>query len=266
MTNKTDDNIQTGRLVKCVVPVSGGKDSQVCAKLAVEKYGPDSVVGLFCDTQFEHPITYEHINKIADLYGIKIYRVSSGSVELQVRKHKRFPGGGARFCTEELKIWPAKRFYNDFAIGNGPFEVWYGMRSEESHARKKRYEGVIDTELYKPHEIISKYPKKLHALGCSFRLPIINWSEREVFEYLDGEENPLYQAGFTRVGCFPCLAAGDKHKEKAFGFDEFGRHNFLTVRDLEQITGYSIFTSEGGQLRNDSGQMDLFAGCALCSI
>lgn len=74
--------------VKCVVPISGGKDSQACAKLAVEHYGADAVQGLFCDTQFEHPLTYAHIDRIAEIYGIKINIVCSGSVEDQVKKYK----------------------------------------------------------------------------------------------------------------------------------------------------------------------------------
>ena len=254
-------------MIKIIVPISGGKDSQACAKLAVETHGPEAVNGLFCDTQFEHPLTYAHIDHIAALYGIKIHKICSGSVELMIRKHKMFPGGGgARFCTEELKIWPAKRFYNDFARGNGPFEVWYGMRAGESSARKKRYKGIVDSDLYPPHEVLTKYPKRLHGLGVAFRLPIINWSERDVFEYLDGEENPLYSKGFTRVGCFPCLAAGDKHKEMAFQFDEVGREHFQMARSLEPITGYSVFTSKGGQQRNDNSQQNCFEGCAVCAI
>jgi len=252
--------------IKCIVPISGGKDSQVCAKLAITEFGADAVQGLFCDTRFEHPLTYKHVDKIAEMYGIKIHTVCSGSVEIQIRKHKRFPGGGARFCTEELKIWPSKRFYNDFAKGNGPFEVWYGMRSEESCARKTRYAGKVGEDLYPPHEVLAKYPKGLAALGVMFRLPIIDWSIQDVLEFLDGEENPLYSSGFDRVGCFPCLAAGDRHKERAFQFDEIGQKHLLLTRNLEPIVGRSVFTSKGGQARNDGKQADCFEGCAICSI
>ena len=42
-------------MIKCIVPVSGGKDSQCCLKLAVDEFGSDQVIGLFCDTKFEHP-------------------------------------------------------------------------------------------------------------------------------------------------------------------------------------------------------------------
>ena len=117
------------------------------------------------------------------------------------------------------------------------------------------------------HEFMPKnYPKKLESLNVMARLPILDWETQEVFDYLDGEENPLYKEGFGRVGCFPCLAAGDKHKELAFGFDETGAKHLAIARSLEPIVGRSVFTSKGGQLRNDSGQRDCFEGCALCAI
>ena len=48
-------------MIKVVVPISGGKDSQACLKLALQDYDKSQVMGLFCDTQFEHPFTYAHI-------------------------------------------------------------------------------------------------------------------------------------------------------------------------------------------------------------
>lgn len=253
-------------MIKCIVPISGGKDSQACAKLAVLIFGAEYVEGLFCDTQFEHPLTYAHIEKIADLYGIKIHRVCDGSVESKIKKYKRFPGGGARFCTDELKIRPSKIFYDDFVLKNGPFEVWYGMRSGESPARKTRYAGKVGDEVYPPHEVLKKYPKRLYKNGVVFRLPIIDWSETDVLDYLDEEANPLYAMGFARVGCFPCLASGDKWKERAFGFDDTGREHLAMCRNLEKITGRSVFTSKGGQLRNDGDLSDSGCGCAFCAI
>ena len=252
--------------MKVLVPISGGKDSQACGKLAVEEFGAAHVEGLFCDTRFEHPLTYAHVDKISEMYGIKIHKVCAGSVELQVRKHKRFPSFQSRFCTEELKIWPTKNFCRDMVAGNGPFELWYGMRLNESAARAKRYANRVGDDLYPPHEINRKYPKSLGKSGVMFRLPILEWTDDEVLDYLGDEANPLYKAGFGRVGCFPCLAAGDEHKERAFQFDEIGQQHLETARSLESITGYSIFTSKRGQLRNDSGQQDCFEGCAICSI
>lgn len=240
--------------IKVVVPISGGKDSQTCLKLAREQYESYEIRGLFCDTRFEHPETYRHVERLQTMYGpVRVDRVTGGSVLEKSIKYKRFPGGGARHCTDELKIRETKIYCRNLAheLGHG-FEVWYGMRSKESHARAKRYSGKVSDELYAPHEIMpSKYPKYLGKMGVMFRLPILHWSEHEVLEYLNGEEHPFYKKGFSRVGCFPCLASGDKCKEKAFSFDEFGRNQLQDVKEVSEQIGKSIWTSKGGRQRNE---------------
>lgn len=253
-------------MIKVIVPISGGKDSQACMKLALESHDKQELIGLFCDTRFEHPATYEHIETIKKLYGVKIETINNGSVVEQVHKHKRFPGGGARFCTEELKIRPSIRFYKELAEQNGGFEVWLGMRANESVERSKRYKDKVSNEIFPPHELMKKYPKYLAKMGVTMRLPILDWTSYEVLYYLAGEENILYSHGFERVGCFPCLASGDRHKEKAFAFDEFGKEQRVIVSALEKRIGRSIFTSVGGHMRNNENQIDLFAGCAMCAI
>ena len=255
---------------KIVVPVSGGKDSQACLKLALTEYDPSEVLGLFCDTQFEHPLTYAHVDWMEQHYGVKIERITAGSVDEKVRKYKRFPGGGARHCTDELKIRPSKYFYKELAEKQGGFTVLYGMRLSESHERAKRYADKISTETYPPHMVLAKYPQYLGKLGVLFRMPIMEWSTEDVLDYLDGEQNPLYAQGFDRVGCFPCLAGGDKWKEKAFAHDDFGRSQRIRVKILEDEIGKNIFTSKGGILRNSTDQSDLFdksySGCKICEI
>ena len=75
-------------MIKVIVPISGGKDSQACAKLACQLFDPSEVDGLFCDTGFEHPMTYEHVDNIADMYGISIHKICAGSVEMMVKNYK----------------------------------------------------------------------------------------------------------------------------------------------------------------------------------
>lgn len=184
-------------------------------------------------------------------------------------KYNRFPGGGARHCTDELKIKPSKEFYKNLAEEQGSgFVVFYGMRSQESAERAKRYNLKMSNELYAPHEILNKYPKYLEKLGVMFRMPIIDWTDTQVFSYLDGDHNPLYDQGFDRVGCFPCLAGGDKWKEKAFSHDKFGKEQKIKVRVLEEKTGKSVFTSISGSQRNNKDQLDIFSGpgCKICDI
>ena len=63
-------------MIKIVIPISGGKDSQCCLKLALKEYKPSEILGLFCDTKFEHPITYKHIERMRrNLYGVKIHTI-----------------------------------------------------------------------------------------------------------------------------------------------------------------------------------------------
>lgn len=251
------------KIINCVVPVSGGKDSQACLKLAINHFGVKNVIGLFCDTQFEHPLTYEHIKRMSEMYGVEIITRSGGDVLTLCKKRKRFPTDQARFCTNELKIRQSKIFFKELAEQQGQgFEVWYGMRKTESKQRAKRYDHITDDLLIEPHILMpSNYPKYLAKMGVMFRLPIANWDKHQVLDFLDGQENPLYKAGFERVGCFPCLAGGDLWKEKAFSFDEFGVSQFQKVRVLENTLNKSVFTSKGGQRRNDERQI-----CFICQI
>lgn len=246
--------------VKILVPISGGKDSQACLKIALQSYPASDVRGLFCDTQFEHPATYAHVNRLRTLYGsIQIDTVCGGSVLEKSVKYGRFPGGGARHCTDELKIRETRIYCKSLAEQQGGFEVWYGMRSKESSERNKRYAGKVCEELYLPHEVMpSKYPQYLGKMGVRFRLPILNWSDADVLDFLAGEENPLYAAGFPRVGCFPCLASGDTFKEKAFAHDKFGAEQKEKVIKIAAQIGKSVWTSKGGIKRNQDP-------CGICS-
>lgn len=247
-------------MIKIVVPISGGKDSQLCLKLALEHYPADEVIGMFCDTQFEHPQTYQHIDFMRELYGVTIHRLNAGDVISKVRHYRRFPTSAVRFCTDELKIQTGKKFYKELAQQQGQgFEVWYGMRWAESDNRAKRYAGMIGEDVYPPHEFMpSKYPKYLAKMGVMIRLPIVELTASAVLAALGSNSHPHYGLGFDRVGCFPCLAAGDRAKEHAFNYDDFGRKQFALVRGVEKEIGKRIFTTKGGTLRNDSG-------CLFCS-
>ena len=51
--------------------------------------------------------------------------------------------------------------------------------------------------------------------------PIIDWSDRDVWEYIEDQNipvNPLYKCGWSRVGCIGCPVAG-KHR-----YEEFSRY------------------------------------------
>lgn len=266
-------------MIKVVVPISGGKDSQACLKLALKEYNNDEVLGVFCDTKFEHPLTYQHIANMETIYGVKIVKLNDGDVYEKIRKYGRFPTDQARFCTDELKISVGKFFYSMLArLQNEGFEIWYGMRLGESKQREKRYEHINPEHLYFAREALGKkYPKYLDRMGIKVKLPIVWMSDEDVFDFLNGEHNPLYDKGFERVGCFPCLASGDRWKEKAFSLDEVGKQRRIDILNIGKEIGKNIFTSKGGRSRNpdatfqpdEQTMADLFddlAPCFHCNI
>ena len=51
--------------MKIIVTFSGGKDS-LAALLWVREHITTNFTTVFCDTGWEHPLTYEYINRIAD--------------------------------------------------------------------------------------------------------------------------------------------------------------------------------------------------------
>lgn len=172
-----------------------------------------------------------------------------------------FPEGGARHCTDELKIRETRIFLKEYSEVLGGTQVWYGMRTDESSERSKRYEYKDPDELYMPHEVLKKYPKYLGKNGIRYRLPIVDWTSEEVMEFLGGAHNPLYDQGFARVGCFPCLASGDKWKIKAFEHDKFGNQQLINVKIIEEKIGKSVFTAKIGQKWDEDNH-----GCRICEI
>lgn len=127
-------------MIKVVVPISGGKDSQAALKLALQNYPANEVRGLFCDTKWEHPLTYAHVEWMRKHFGVEIDTACGGSMLEKVIKHGRWPGGGARHCTDELKIRLTKKYCTWLALLEGRgFEVWYGLHAllNLTHRRKR---------------------------------------------------------------------------------------------------------------------------------
>lgn len=44
-----------------IVPVSGGKDSQLCLALALEQYPKEKLRVVHQSTGYDHPLTYKHL-------------------------------------------------------------------------------------------------------------------------------------------------------------------------------------------------------------
>lgn len=66
--------------------------------------------------------------------------------------------------------------------------------------------------------------------------PIVDWSDDDVWDYIQSEHimvNPLYQNGFTRVGCIGCPMAGKKGRQ--FEFSRYPKFKDMYIRAFERM-------------------------------
>lgn len=199
--------------IRIVVSFSGGKDSQATLIYAVNKYGNDRVEAVFCDTGWEHPLTYEHVHKVCEQLSVKLNILRNeevGNFQNLVMRLKGFPYSRRRNCTVELKIKPM----TDWVLSqDNNFIIYQGIRASESQARAKMAtecsffaEYFADTKktLYRTKDV--KEWCKTH--DASLFRPIFTWNAQQVIDYIldNGQRpNPLYERGASRVGCFPCI-------------------------------------------------------------
>lgn len=224
----------------CFVSVSGGKDSTLTLALAIEKYKETGVpvIAVFCDTNWEHPLTYEYLNYLEDFFQIRIHRISAleGGLPSLIRKKRIFPSPRRRFCTQILKVKTFRNFclqvYFSFPFRRA--EVWQGIRKEESRARRKTKDYVLEAgEKTKFGEV---FPFDLHYV-----YPIKNLTKQEVFRELKKrgiDINPLYKQGLDRVGCYPCFLSKKDIIQvivKALEGDKFAVKQLERMKKLDSL-------------------------------
>lgn len=224
------------------VAVSGGKDSTAALLLAIEKFGKENVVGIFTDTGFESSFTYKYLDYLQKMNNIKIFKIKNErwkNLPTLIKAKKKFPSIICRFCTAHLKQIPMAKF---LANKKEIKELWFGIRTEESKNRKEKYQNFSSESIWNYSDWLKAYckdikkeiRKNLTHIYCRF--PILNWTEKEVFDFLKKkkiEPNPLYQKGFKRVGCFPCILARLKEFELCWQ-DEEGKKNILLLAKIEK--------------------------------
>ena len=199
--------------MRILVQFSGGKDSQACLIKAVNDYGKDKVNAVFCDTGWEHTYTYVHIESVCLQLGVELITLKSQKytdfVDMAIKK-TRFPSSQRRFCTSELKVIPMI----DYILSqDDSFIIIQGIRAKESKARAGYDVECSYFKEYFNDEVKGLYHKKAVLEWCkthdaSVLRPIFHWSAQRVIDYIltNGQRpNPLYERGFARVGCFPCV-------------------------------------------------------------
>lgn len=191
-----------------IISVSGGKDSTALYLWAIDQFGKDGFRAVFADTGHEHPVTLNYVRQLQRMTnGPEVEWVKADFADRLMLRGKeptgnpffdlliwkgRAPSTKAQFCTEHLKLRPIKAWLEGIRGDLEPI-MFTGIRAGESANRSKMA----------PRAWMDLY-------DCYTERPLIEWSEDQVFEYLRKKgipPNPLYAAGFVRVGCFPCIHA-----------------------------------------------------------
>lgn len=179
-----------------VASFSGGKDST--ALLVALQASGLPFTAVFADTGWEHPLTLEYVDYVADKLGIVVHKVGvPGGMVARARYRAGFPGRLQRWCTQEIKIDPIKAWLPAIEAVEGDCVMALGLRADESAAR------AALTEL-------SDDPVGSKSWGRYVWRPLLRWDVLDVLTVIAKaglKVNPLYQMGLDRVGCFPCIFA-----------------------------------------------------------
>ena len=241
--------------MKILIFYSGGKDSQACLIHSIQKYGVENCEAVFCDTGWENPMTYNHIQNTTDQFGVRLVVVRSikyknGMLDM-AKGRKRFPSTKARFCTQELKMMPAI----DYVLSHTENLICIeGIRKNESLSRSMMNAVCTYFRYYfeptgidkKGKPIFHTYRKKEVIEWCKTYnadklRPIFDWTAEKTLTYIleNGQNpNPLYYLGFKRVGCFPCIMCS--HSEIKLIINNFPERIDL-LRKAEDETNSSFF-------------------------
>jgi thioredoxin-dependent adenylylsulfate APS reductase len=138
--------------------------------------------------------TYDFIDQVRERYGIAVEIFSPEAAELEtfVGEHGLNPFYRSLElrvrCCEIRKVAPLTRALSGL-------DAWIaGQR--RAHATTRRNIGLVEVD---------------RAHGGLLKInPLAHWSDEQVWDYLRANDvpyNPLYDQGFTSIGCAPCTRA-----------------------------------------------------------
>lgn len=176
-----------GETIRHILALSGGKDSAALAIYLRDKI-PD-LEYVFLDTGHELPETYEYLNRIQAVLGIKIetlpkpnYLKSKRDFDFYLANYKGcLPSPQNRWCTKQLKIIPYEKY-----IGQDRAISYIALRADEDRT------GYIS---HKPN-LIPMYPFIEDGID---KTDVINILEES------GLGLPRYYSWRSRSGCYFCF-------------------------------------------------------------
>lgn len=247
-----------------IITTSGGKDSDVCLRLA-------EAAGIRYEVQHNHtsadaPETVYHVRdtfRRLEEHGIKctinypVYKGQRATMWNLIPKKLMPPTRIMRYCCAILKEQSGK----DRMITTG-------VRWDESTSRKKKrgiYESItrdINKKiiLNNDNDDTRKLFEDCRLKAKRIRNPIIDWTDRDVWDYIEAERietNPLYGCGFHRVGCIGCQMAGRKGMQ--FEFARYPKYRDMYIRAFDHMLEERRWRGKmDGSWRMGTTGMDVF--------
>ncbi len=216
-----------------IVTTSGGKDSSVCVALAERAGIPFEV--MHNHTTADAPETVYFVRDELyhlELKGVKcdvnypIYKGVRTSMWQLIPQKLMPPTRLVRYCCAILKE----------RGGAGRF-ITTGVRWEESTSRKENrgiYEAGRKVVLNNDNDDRRRLFENCRLQAKRVCNTIIEWTDADVWDYIGSEHlplNPLYQCGFSRVGCIGCPMAGTKGRQKEFARYPKYQYNYILAFD-----------------------------------
>jgi phosphoadenylyl-sulfate reductase (thioredoxin) len=152
-----------------------------------------------------HPETYEFMRTIQQRYGIEVERFTPDPERLRsmIEEHGEFLFFDSKpkqeYCCWVRKVEPSQR-----ALAT--LDVWIaGLRKDQSESRKETARAAY----------VEQNGRMILKLN-----PLVDWTDTDVRAYLAEHQvpcNPLYDKGYTSIGCMVCTTPTLPGEDKRAG-------------------------------------------------
>ena len=215
-----------------VISVSGGKDSAALAIYMKEKYPDREFKYLFFDTEEELQDTYDYLNKLQSILGIKVeYKFPEKSFkELLLQHNDYLPSPSQRWCTRKMKLETflnTMQEFKDYTIYN-----YVGIRADENR------EGLIPTD----EHIVTVMPFKDDGITLNDVKRILYDAGVGLPAYYDVVYDEEYDIEYfrSRSGCYFCFFMRqiewvwlwEKHPDEYKKAMEFEKSGYSWIKDM----------------------------------
>nr|DAL63076.1 MAG TPA_asm: phosphoadenosine-phosphosulfate reductase [Caudoviricetes sp.] len=206
---------------------SGGKDSQALyhiAQMAGVKFKAHMNL-----TSVDPPEVIRFVKKYYP--EVELVKPKMSIYDMALKKHM-LPTRVMRWCCAEFK-----------EMSGGGKVTLIGIRNQESARRSKRKEistQIKGTRTEETFDQWSEHKEKMVACASGkdkiLISPIINWTERDVWDFLNTNNIPhcsMYDEGYKRIGCILCPMSNRKQKIRDCKRFPHVRHKWIqTIQKL----------------------------------